>query len=149
MIEDSLWWLWLVAGLALLLAELAWPVFVLVWFGLGASFNALIVFFFAPPLTVQLFVWLLVSVLLTLLWFRWLRPERHKTRIGLSEAGVIGEIGLLSRSVAPFTRGEVRFQKPLLGSDVWPCIADQAIASGERVRVLAIEGSLLKVERLP
>lgn len=148
MIENPQWWLWLVAGLGLMLAELALPFFVLIWFGLGAVLNALVVFLFQPGLTAQLFVWLIFSVMLTVLWFRWLRPERHKTRVGLSEAGVVGEIGLLSRPVEPFRRGEVRFQKPLLGSDVWPCIADSKIANGERVRVLAVEGSLLKVGRL-
>ncbi|MDD5177240.1 MAG: hypothetical protein PHQ05_12550 [Sterolibacterium sp.] len=29
------WWQWAVAGIALILAELAVPAFVLVWFGLG------------------------------------------------------------------------------------------------------------------
>jgi hypothetical protein len=39
----------------------------------------------------------------------------------------------------------VRFQKPVLGSDTWDCISDEAIRSGERVRVLEVEGSLMKV----
>ncbi|MDP3031641.1 MAG: hypothetical protein Q8N33_06155 [Rhodocyclaceae bacterium] len=41
----------------------------------------------------------------------------------------------------------MRFQKPILGTDVWECIADEAIKSGERVRVLDVEGSFLKVGR--
>jgi len=147
MIDEPQWWHWLIAGLGLLLAELALPFFVLIWFGLGALLVALVVVLADLGLTAQLFVWLISSLLLTVLWFRWLRPERHKTRIGLSEAGVVGEIGLLSRPVEPFRRGEVRFQRPLLGSDVWPCIGDERIAAGERVRVLAVEGSLLKVGR--
>jgi hypothetical protein len=39
----------------------------------------------------------------------------------------------------------VRFQKPLVGSEVWECISDETIKSGERVKVLGIEGSFLKV----
>ena len=85
--------------------------------------------------------------MLIVLWFRVFRPERHKTRIGMSDPTMIGEIGLLTHDVAPFGRGEVRFQKPLLGADVWPCMADEEIRSGERVRVIAVEGSLLKVGR--
>jgi membrane protein implicated in regulation of membrane protease activity len=141
------WWHWAVAGIALILAELAVPAFVLVWFGLGALVVALVVALAAIGVTAQLSVWLVVSLVLVFLWFKVFRPERHKTRIGMSAPAMIGEIGLLARDVAPFEKGEVRFQKPLLGTDTWPCIADEAIRAGDRVRVIAVEGSLLKVGR--
>ena len=141
------WWHWAVTGIVLILAELAVPAFVLVWFGLGALVVALMVGVAAVSLTAQLAGWLVVSVLLVFLWFKVFRPESHKTRMGMSDPDVIGEIGLLARDVAPFEKGEVRFQKPLLGSDTWPCIADEAIKAGERVKVVDIEGSLLKVGR--
>lgn len=142
------WWHWAVTGIILILAELAVPAFVLVWFGLGALVVALVVALAAIGLTAQLAVWLTMSVLLVFLWFKVFRPESHKTRIGMSDPDVIGEIGLLARDVAPFEKGEVRFQKPLLGTDTWPCIADEAIKAGERVKVLDVEGSLLKVGRM-
>lgn len=141
------WWHWAVAGIVLILAELAVPAFVLVWFGLGALIVALLVALTTIGVTAQLSAWLVVSVLLVFLWFKVFRPETHKTRIGMSEPAMIGEVGLLARDVAPFEKGEVRFQKPLLGTDTWPCIADEAIRAGERVRVVAVEGSLLKVGR--
>ncbi len=141
------WWHWAVAGIVLILAELAVPAFVLVWFGLGALVVALVVALAAIGVTAQLSVWLVVSLVLVFLWFKVFRPERHKTRIGMSAPAMIGEIGLLARDVAPFEKGEVRFQKPLLGTDTWPCIADEAIRAGDRVRVIAVEGSLLKVGR--
>jgi membrane protein implicated in regulation of membrane protease activity len=142
------WWQWAVAGIVLILAELAVPAFVLVWFGLGALLVAALVWLApATGLTAQLAVWLVVSVVLVFLWFRVFRPERHKSRFGMSVPELIGEIGLLVQDVAPFVRGEVRFQKPLLGTDTWPCIADEEIKAGERVKVIAVEGSLLKVGR--
>lgn len=140
------WWHWAVAGIGLILAELAIPAFVLVWFGLGALVVALVAATGASTaITGQLALWLAVSLALVALWFRIFKPGMHKTRIGMSDADVVGEIGLLARGVAPFERGEVRFQKPVIGSEVWPCIADEAIAAGERVKVLAVEGSILKV----
>jgi len=140
------WWQWAVAGIALILAELAVPAFVLVWFGLGALLVASIVAI-APDigLTTQLAIWLATSQTLVVLWVRIFKPGFHKTRIGMSDADVLGEVALLTRDVAPFEKGEVRFQKPILGSEVWPCIADEPIKSGERVKVLAVEGSFLKV----
>jgi hypothetical protein len=141
------WWHWAVAGIVLILAELAVPAFVLVWFGLGALVVALLAAMTAIGVTAQLFAWLVVSVLLVFLWFKVFRPESHKTRVGMSLPAMIGEVGLLARAVAPFEKGEVRFQKPLLGTDTWPCIADEEIAAGTRVKVVAVEGSLLKVGR--
>ena len=142
------WWHWAVGGIALILAELALPAFVLVWFGLGALLVALMVAL-APGigLTGQLAIWLVASIVLIVLWFRVFKPGAHKTRIGMADANVIGEAGLLAHDVAPFEKGEVRFQKPLLGTDTWPCIADEPIKAGERVKVVSVEGSFLKVAR--
>jgi membrane protein implicated in regulation of membrane protease activity len=140
------WWHWAVTGIALILAELAVPAFVLVWFGLGALVVALLAAI-GPTvgITSQLALWLMISLALVALWFRIFKPGMHKTRIGMADADVIGEVGLLAHDVAPFEKGEVRFQKPVLGSEVWPCIADETIKSGQRVKVLAVEGSFLKV----
>lgn len=142
------WWHWAVGGIVLILAELAVPSFVLIWFGLGALVVALALAFLGIGLTAQLVVWLIVSLLLVAGWFKVFKPNRHKTRIGMSDANVTGEIGILVRDVAPFEKGQVRFQKPILGTDVWACIADEAIKNGERVKVLAVEGSFLKVGRV-
>ncbi|TRZ69243.1 MAG: NfeD family protein [Rhodocyclaceae bacterium] len=143
------WWQWAVAGIVLVLTELAVPAFVLIWFGLGALVVALIVGVLPQfSVTAQLSVWLVVSVAMVALWFKIFKPGFHKTRVGMSDANVIGEIGLLTREVAPFQNGEVRFQKPMVGSDVWPCMADEAIPTGARVKVLTVEGSFLKVGKI-
>lgn len=143
------WWQWAVGGIALILTELAVPAFVLIWFGLGALLVSLMLVVFPEfGFTSQLVVWLLASVGLTVLWFKVFKPGQFKTRLGRSDAHVVGEVGLLSQAVAPFVRGEVRFQKPILGSDLWPCMADETIASGSRVKVLSVEGSLLKVGKV-
>ena len=141
------WWHWAVGGLALIVAELVVPAFVVVWFGLGALVVAAVVALTAIGTTAQLALWLVVSVAMVAGWFKVFKPNMHKTRIGMASASVVGEIGMLVRSVAPFEKGQVRFQKPILGTDVWECIADEAIKSGERVRVLDVEGSFLKVGR--
>jgi hypothetical protein len=48
----------------------------------------------------------------------------HKTRIGMADSNIVGEVGMLIRDVEPFEARQVRFQKPLLGSEEWDCIAD-------------------------
>jgi membrane protein implicated in regulation of membrane protease activity len=143
------WWQWLVGAVAMALLELAVPAFVLIWFALGALLVALMILVLPLlTLTSQLAIWLVASLAMVFSWFKVFKPGLHKTRIGTSDANVLGEVGLLARAVAPFEKGEVRFQKPLLGTDTWPCIADNAIAAGERVKVIAVEGSMLKIDKV-
>ncbi len=144
---DLTWWHWAVGGIALILAELAVPSFVLIWFGLSALVVALAVGVAAIGLTAQLALWLIVSLLLVAGWFKVFKPNMHKTRVGMSDANIVGEVGVLVHDVAPFAKGQVRFQKPVLGADVWECIADEEIKNGARVKVLAVEGSFLKIGR--
>lgn len=143
------WWHWAVLGIGLIIAELAIPAFFIVWFGLGALLVSLVLLV-APSLslTAQLLTWTLASVAMVALWFRIFKPGMHKTKIGMSDSNIVGEVGMLIRDVEPFQKGQVRFQKPLVGSEVWECISDETIKSGERVRVLGIEGSFLKVGRV-
>lgn len=143
------WWQWAVLGIGLVIAELAIPAFFIVWFGLGALLVS-VVLLVAPSLslTAQLLTWTIASVAMVVIWFRIFKPGMHKTKVGMSDSNIVGEVGMLIRDVAPFQKGQVRFQKPLVGSEVWECISDETIKSGERVRVLGIEGSFLKVGKV-
>jgi membrane protein implicated in regulation of membrane protease activity len=98
-------------------------------------------------LTAQLAIWTAASLAMVMLWFKVFKPGFHKTRIGTAAGEAIGEIGLLVSAVAPFERGKVRFQRPVLGSEEWVCMADAPIAAGERVKVIAVEGSFLTVSK--
>jgi len=143
------WWTWIVGGFALILAELAIASFFVIWFGLGALLVGLLLL--AMPelsLTAQLALWTIASLAMVVLWFRVFKKGQQRTHAGSADGEVIGEIGLLVSAIAPFARGKVRFQRPLLGSEEWTCLADAEIAAGERVKVVAVEGSFLKVGKV-
>ncbi len=142
------WWHWAVGGIALVLLELAIPSFYIIWFGIGALVVAAAMLLI-PGISVtgELAIWIIASVALTIAWFRIFRSDRHKTLIGTAAGDVIGEVGLLVGAVEPFQRGRVRFQRPILGNEEWACVADRAIPAGERVRVVSVEGSFVKIDR--
>lgn len=143
---EPLWWHWVVLGFALMLAELMVGTFYIFWFGLSALVvGAVLALLPGMAFSIQMLIWILASSGLIYAWFRVFKPGSHKTLIGTASSEVIGEAGLLLHEVAPFQRGEVRFQKPILGSETWPCISEESIAAGARVVVVQIEGSLLKV----
>ncbi len=142
------WWHWVLGGLGLVLLELALPSFFVIWFGLGALLVGLSVL--ALPtlaLTAQIALWIITSVVMVVLWFSVFKRSQHKTLIGTAAGEVIGEVGLLVSAVAPFQRGKVRFQRPLLGAEEWVCMAETAITAGERVRVVSVEGNFIKVAK--
>jgi membrane protein implicated in regulation of membrane protease activity len=140
------WYHWAILGVVLIVAELLVPAFVLVWFGLGALIVAgLVALFPAIGLIAELLIWIVSSSLLVFLWFKLFKPLQHKTLAGRSQAQAVGEVGLMVTNVAPFQKGQIRFQAPLIGSDVWECIADEEIKAGERAKVISIEGSIVKV----
>ena len=127
------WWHWVVLGLCLAMSELAIPAFFIIWFGIGAI-GVGIALLVMPELAV------LVGI-----WFRYLKPLTVSA-VGTSSANVTGEVGILVADINPDNRGQVRFQKPVLGSDLWECYADTAIKAGERVRIVVVEGSFIKVK---
>jgi membrane protein implicated in regulation of membrane protease activity len=143
-----LWWHWMVLGIALMLLELAVPAFFLIWFGVGALVVGFLLLAL-PSLSFawQVIAWVVCSVLFIWLWFKVFKPGIHKTRAGMSKGSLVGEVGLITREIRPFQKGQIRFQKPVLGDEVWDAIADEEIRIGERVKVLDVEGNLLKVGR--
>ena len=143
-----LWWHWMVLGIVLVLLELAVPAFFLVWFGLGALIVG-VCLLAVPSLSFawQVLVWIACSIAFIWLWFKVFKPGIYKTRAGMSKGAVIGEVGLVIRDIRPFEKGQIRFQKPVLGDEVWESIADEEIKAGERVKVLDVEGNILKVGR--
>ena len=143
---ELVWWHWVVLGLILIGAEMLAPAFYLIWFGLGALIVGLVTALVPLGFAAQVALWTAGSVAMVFAWFRYLKPKT-KTLAGASDVRVIGEIGLVTREVAPFARGELRFQKPFAGSETWPCFADETIEVGTRVRVVAHEGNILKITR--
>ncbi len=140
------WWYWIVLGLCLVMSELVVPAFFVIWFGIGALLvGATLLLMPTLGMAVQLTLWAGLSTLLVIFWFRYLKPKTVSLA-GSSSAQAIGEVGLLVSDLCPDSRGQVRFQKPVLGSDLWECYAETPIKAGERVRVVKIEGHFIKVE---
>ncbi|HET9664360.1 MAG TPA: NfeD family protein, partial [Burkholderiales bacterium] len=135
-------------GIVLMLLELAVPSFFLVWFGLGALIvGALMVVLPSVPFAFQILAWTAASLLFVWLWFKVFKPNLYKSRAGMARGSLIGEVGLVTRDIRPYEKGQIRFQKPILGEEVWESVSEEEIRVGERVRVLEVEGNTLKVSK--
>lgn len=143
-----LYWQWLVFGLLLMLCEIFVPSFTLLWFGAGAVIVGGLLWM-SPELTMafQFTAWAVISVILALLWFRFLKPMAvDRTRAGLSKEQIVGESAMVLLVPQGDQRGRVRFTKPVLGSDEWPMICEQAVQAGDRVFVVDVLGNAVVVK---
>jgi membrane protein implicated in regulation of membrane protease activity len=142
---DLVWWHWVILGLVLIATELLIPAFYLIWFGLGALVMALLAGLFSPPFAVQITLWAIASGGMVGIWMKFFRnPDR--TGAGQSKEGALGVVGLVTRPVGEMGQGEILFQRPVLGADRWPAVADRPIASGDKARVVDVLGQTLKIE---
>lgn len=141
------WWVWALIAMGFFMIELLFmPAFVLIWFGLGALLVMLAVLVADIGLSGQLLLWTISSGIMVVMWFTTLKKFfRTRSQAGQSAAQIIGEVGMITEAVAPFRTGKVRFQKPMVGSEIWDCVADEAFEVGTKVRVTKVEGNLLTV----
>ncbi len=144
---DLQWWHWLVLGMLLMGIEMLTPTFFLMWFGLGAVLVGLTVTLLPLGFTAQILAWTLASAAMTGIWLKFFRnPDR--THAGRAKEGVLGVTGLVTRAIPEMGQGEVLFQRPVLGSDRWPVVADSPIPVGDKVRIVDVLGQTLQVEKL-
>jgi hypothetical protein len=146
---EIIYWHWIILGAALLLLEIVLPSFTALWFGAAAIIiSALLWLFPAIPLPAQIILWTIFSILLTWLWFKYLKPlSVDKTFAGLSREAIIGQIGQVIALPYEHQRGTLRFSAPILGADEWQFITEDTLALGDRVRVVEISGNSLIVTK--
>lgn len=139
-----LWWHWIAGGILLGLAELFIPTFFIIWFGLGAILVGVLMLIIPLGTAAQFFWWSIFSLAMVYAWFRYFKnPDR--TKAGISKEAFVGEVGMITKEVSEMSKGVIRFQKPILGSETWPVISDETIKSGERAKIVDVMGQTLKV----
>ncbi len=141
------WLIWIVLGVILIVAEGVVPSFFIIFFGIAACVVGLLLLLVKFPLSFQIVLWLILSVVFLVLFRKRFSPKAGVIPVGTSTGDVVGQVGVLVSPVEPTMRGKVRFTKPVLGSEEWPCVADAPIGEGVRVKVVAVEGQIVKVEK--
>lgn len=141
------WWHWMVLGMTLVALEMLVTTFFLLWFGMGALLVGLLMLLAAPGFAVQMVLWAVLSVAMTGVWLKFFKnPDR--TRSGRAKEGVRGVAGLVTKPITETSAGEMMFQRPVLGADRWPVVADEPIAAGERACIVDVLGQTLKVTKV-
>jgi inner membrane protein len=139
-------WHWFVLGIVLIISELFLPAFAALWFGLAALVVGLLLWFFPDLyLGIQFIIWGILSMLCTVLWFKWIKPRSiQESKSNINQEDIIGKSGMVILTHLDQGQIRVRFTTHVLGSDEWNCRTVTPVQVGDRVRIVEIlENELL------
>ncbi|MFA5685120.1 MAG: NfeD family protein [Lysobacteraceae bacterium] len=136
-------WFWLGLALLLFAAEAMLPGALMLWLGFAAAAMGLTVLLAAPEPWVQWSLFGLYAVVAVAIGWRWRRrnPDTHSDQPLLNRRGeqLLGRVLTLQ---APISNGRGKAQA---GDALWTVEGDD-LPQGARVRVVAVEGMVLRVE---
>ncbi len=142
---EILFWHWWVVALALLIVELLSPGFFFLWMAVAALITGcLLLLIPALAQEIQFFLFSVLSVASIVIWRKWVRQNPEVTdHPFLNKRGqhYIGQVFTLSE---PIINGRGRMR---IGDGFWP-IKGPDCAAGTRVRVCAVQGTVLHVETI-
>jgi membrane protein implicated in regulation of membrane protease activity len=138
--------MWFLIGLVLLLAELALPSFILIFFGIGAWTTTFTTWITGIGTEAQIAVFLIAS-LVSLFTFRkkfLLSFEKAKpdTRFEDVESDFIGKTAITTETVDNVT-GHVMFN-----GTSWKAISEELIEKDQNVEIVSKENITLKIKRI-
>ncbi|AKQ46219.1 hypothetical protein TH63_12275 [Rufibacter radiotolerans] len=134
------WWLWLIAGILLLVAEMITGTFYLLWLGVAAMVAAVLAYLFPenyllPPAAAS------VTGLLLILFTKPLTTRLRQAR-GYADPAhqLTNKEGEVLEPISPTRLGIVR-----VGTEIWSASAQEDLEIGQRVLVVAQSSTVLKV----
>ena len=141
---------WLIIGVMLFFLELAVPGFILFFFAVGAMLTALAAWLFPLSLAWQLALFICAS-LIALFGLRNIIQQRLHTPPSKGDEeedkdvmlAVAGDKGVVTTAIVPPAEGRIKYS-----GTTWRAIADEKIAEGEIVAIVAQKGLVIHVEKV-
>lgn len=142
--------IWFLVGVAFLIAELALPGFILIFFAAGCWIVAIISWLFTIDLTIQILIFMVSSLVLLFTLRKYsMNVFKGQTRDIIDDKyaeSKIGKTAIVTKAIAPNLPGEIK----VMGS-YWRAIADVEIKEGSPVSIETQEsedGLTFKVKRI-
>jgi membrane protein implicated in regulation of membrane protease activity len=141
-------YLWLLAGVVMIILEFMLPGFVIVFFGVGAILVGVICWLWTISFNAQLVLFMAISVVLLLAIRKWVKNifvgyTSSQEAIGELSKEFAGELATVISEIAPDNPGKVEFH----GTN-WEAESDEPIARGERVKIIGQRSIRLMVKKI-
>jgi len=137
-------YLWLILAAILLIVEIFTAGFFIACFAIGALFAGIAAWLFTISFFWQCLIFVAISsILIPVAKSLGKRMAKDNVR----QAGVdalIGEVALVTEDIDPDAQqGQIKIE-----GESWRAYADDAIKTGEKVRLLKVKGAMIKVEKI-
>lgn len=132
---------WFVFFLGLLLIEISTVNLVSIWFAVGALVSC-IVSLFVDSLYVQVFGFILTSIITLLITKPFVKKVRKRKIQPTNLDRIVGNIGFVTEEIAPHEKGEIK-----VDGKRWTAVSDKKILVGTKVKILKIDGVKAVVEK--
>jgi membrane protein implicated in regulation of membrane protease activity len=134
----SPWLLWFLAGIAIMLGELAIPGFVIIFFGLGCWAAAVVAALSPHAYSIQVAAFLMVSVSSLLM----LRKLAMRVFVGRSEGTGGEDMGnvpfgarvSIDQEMTPGRIGRVRFRGAM-----WDAVSEEPLSAGSDAQIIGVD----------
>lgn len=135
--------IWFIIGFILFILEFMVPGLILFFFAVGAWTVAFLSVFVVLPLTAQLLIFVVTSVLTIFILRKWLRKRLYGDQIStqILEDEFLGKIGVAETPITPGNNGKIDFK-----GTSWQATSADIIAAGENVEIIGNESILLIVK---
>jgi membrane protein implicated in regulation of membrane protease activity len=148
---SDLWYVWLILAVLFIVAEMFTSGFVLMWFGIGAIVAGLLALTGLVGLPIQIVVFLVVSIALTIasrtIFDRFLMFRSPGKGLKTGMENLPGSIGVVvEASAGPMEEGAVR-----VAGSTWrafPLEGEEPLQAGEQVEIDRVEGASGYVRRV-
>lgn len=124
---------WFVFFLGLLLIEISTINLVSIWFAIG-SLVSFIVALFVDSLYIQVFVFILTSIVMLLITKPFIKKVRKRKVQPTNLDRIVGNIGIVTLDIAPHEKGEIK-----VDGKRWTAVSDKKLLVGTKVKVLKID----------
>lgn len=141
---ELLWWHWIAFGLFMVTLEIFTGTFMMLGLGVAAMFVGVTDNLFKTSLETELLLWIILSILSLVLWFKYLKNPNIETS-GQSNYS-LETLGTVEKEISANKRGSVRFDTPVLGNTTWFATSKESISEGSRVSIVEVKGQLIEVK---
>lgn len=132
---------WFVFFLGLLLIEISTVNLVSIWFAIGALVSC-IVSLFTDSLYIQIFAFILTSVIILLVTKPFVKKVRKRKVQPTNLDRIVGDIGIVTEDIIPHEKGEIK-----VDGKRWTAVSEKKLLVGTKVKVLKIDGVKAVVEK--
>lgn len=143
LLRDLTWWHWWIVAAVLAALETFIPGALAIWFAAAALLLGAVLLAVPIRWELQLVLFGILSIIATMLWWRYERGARDESAQPMLNQRAAQYIGRVFTVDEPIEGGR---GKVLVGDSIWLVQGNDAPA-GAQVRVVAVKGSVLQVEK--